>query len=335
MESLEQFHAERIDRPIALGTYRERTKKHRIADVRRLSRLRPLDPDARILWIGARDLGKEESIDVPFELVHLDLREPLPEGSGFFALSSNGLASGSTLVEALAHALAEVIERDALALFYQWHPEQQALSLIRLRTIDDPTSQKLLERFDAAGVGVAVWDMTSDLEIPAFLCSIGERELDVLRRVGVARGYGCHPDKNVALRRALTEAAQSRLTRIAGSRDDIQAEDLRAIRSPESILRQRAYVEQESLATRDFRAIPRLECATQDEALARMRARLHEGGFDVLYVDLSSPSLPVAIVRVIVPGLEGLPDAPGYLPGARARAAAAASQDRGLQASRS
>ena len=34
-------------------------------------------------------------------------------------------------------------------------------------------------------------------------------------------GAGCHPSRDIALLRALTEAAQARTTFIAGSRDDM------------------------------------------------------------------------------------------------------------------
>ena len=74
--------------------------------------------------------------------------------------------------------------------------------------------------------------------------------------VGMAHGYGCHPSSAVALRRAMTEAAQSRLTRIAGSRDDIQAADLESIRSPEAIQRHLAHLAQEEFAERRFDQIP-------------------------------------------------------------------------------
>jgi ribosomal protein S12 methylthiotransferase accessory factor len=40
---------------------------------------------------------------------------------------------------------------------------------------------------------------------------------------------------------------------------------------------------------------------------------------DILVVDLSKPRMPVAVVRVIVPGLEGAADSPSYCPGARVR----------------
>jgi Uncharacterized conserved protein len=39
-----------------------------------------------------------------------------------------------------------------------------------------------------------------------------------------AAGYGCHPARQIALMRALTEAAQTRLTVISGLRDDFRGD---------------------------------------------------------------------------------------------------------------
>src|SRR5690606_22754324 len=132
----------------------------------------------------------DQSTHVPFELVHTNLTLPLPEGSGFFPLTSNGLASGNTLLEALAHAIWELVERDATTLFCHLPPDRQASRRLRLDSVDDSCCRWLLGRYDAANVGVAVWETTSDLGIPAFLCQIVERELDHLRPIGMARGYG-------------------------------------------------------------------------------------------------------------------------------------------------
>jgi YcaO-like protein with predicted kinase domain len=327
MESMEQFHAEHVEKPLAFGSLRDRASRGRVADVRGLPRRSPeFDERAKILWITAKHLGSGEDVEVPFELVHLDLTEPLPPGSGFFALGSNGLASGVELDDAILHGALELVERDALALFYRLSPYEQALRRVRLDSVDDPICRALLDRFETAAIGVVLWEMTSDLGVPAFLCSIGERELDLLRRIGPARGYGCHLRRGTALRRALTEAAQSRLTRIAGSRDDIQAEDLAAIRAPEAIERQLAHVLQEPMARHDFTSIPDYPCGSSAEALNLLRERLSAQNFDdVLYVDLSRPEYPFAVARTIIVGLEGFPDAPDYVPGARARAASARS----------
>jgi len=51
--------------------------------------------------------------------------------------------------------------------------------------------------------------------------AIADRDSDPTRRLPAAAGHGCHPCRAVALSRALTEAAQSRLTMISGSRDDV------------------------------------------------------------------------------------------------------------------
>jgi ribosomal protein S12 methylthiotransferase accessory factor len=284
--------------------------------------VRHWDADARCLWIAAR-AWSGEPIEVPLELVHLDMRVPLPTGSGFFPLGSNGLASGNTLAEAVAHAAWELVERDAVALFYASPPADQGARRLKLESVEDPTCRSLLDRFEAAGVGVAIWDITSDVGIATFLCSIVEREVDPFRRIGLARGYGCHGDREVALCRALCEAAQSRLTRITGSRDDIQAEDFDEIRTPESILRFQAQLREGALAERRFEDIASHRLGSFEEDLDRTAECLRAAGLgDILYVDLSHHEFPLFVTRVVIEGLEGAPQAPGYTPGIRAQVAA-------------
>ena len=90
-----------------------------------------------------------------------------------------------------------------------------------LGTITDSSAQAILRRYRESGVAVAVWETTSDVALPCFDCLIIDRELNPLRPLPGSFGAGCHPCREVALLRALTEAAQSRLTSISGSRDDI------------------------------------------------------------------------------------------------------------------
>ncbi|MEO8180352.1 MAG: YcaO-like family protein [Deltaproteobacteria bacterium] len=318
MESIEQHVAERIQLPVWFGSQRERERASELVNVQALPRFaRPFDADEPMLWLAATGLESRTRREVPFTLVTLDLRMPLPPGSGCFPMGSNGLASGNCLEEAIAHGLWELMERDALALFYQRSPREQAGRRLRLDTIEHPTAQRLLAAFEAADVGVALWDMTTDLAVPAIFCSIVEGQLDVFRSVGVARGFGCHPDRDVALCRALCEAAQSRLTRIAGSRDDLQRQQVDLLRTAAHIRHHQAQlVEPEQ---RDFRQLPSQQRPSFEADLAWASAQLDViVGEEPLYVDLSHPRLPVCVVRVITPGLEGSPDVPGYQPGARA-----------------
>jgi ribosomal protein S12 methylthiotransferase accessory factor len=113
MESIEQFHAEHVQLPLRLASQKEISAAGQAAKVERFPRFeRPYDSTQRILWIAGRDLATDVEVWVPFEAVHLDLRLPLPTGSGYFMSGSNGLASGNHRLEAVTHGLCELIERD-------------------------------------------------------------------------------------------------------------------------------------------------------------------------------------------------------------------------------
>ncbi len=327
MEAIEQFHAEHSNLPLRLGSYCDRSRRAKVVDPMRWPHYaRQWDPDARILWTQATAWRGGGGVEVPFELVHLDLTLPLPLGSGFFPIGSNGLASGNGLMEAILHGACELIERDATALFYCLTPAQQAARRIRLDSIDDADVRALLQKFERASVGVAVWDITSDLGIAAFLCSTVERELNAFRPVGLARGFGCNLDRSVALSRALCEAAQSRLTRIAGSRDDFQRDDVALVSKRDSILRHQRQLAEETTAERCFQAVPTHRFDYFEDDLAFIETALEHAGIGpLLHVELTEPGLPLAVARVLAPGLEGSADVPGYVPGTRARAIKATS----------
>ena len=317
MEAAEHFLAERVALPLRWGSYRDLIGAHRLADPLLLPQYdRPFTTGAPCLWVEGEGIESGTGVWVPYELVHLDYRLPLPAGSGQFLSSSNGLASGNVRVEAVVHGLYEVIERDATTLFYARDAWDQAQRVVDLDTVDDPTCRALLRCFERADVRVTVWETTSDLSVASFLADARAERSDPLRPLGASRGMGTHARRDVALRRALTEAAQSRLTSIAGSRDDIAPADLATARA-EAVQAARL----SARPVRDFRAVPdaRFE-VFEDElrwVLARMRAlRLPEP----IFVDLSSPRFPFHVVRVIAPGLEGISEISGYQPGARIRA---------------
>jgi YcaO-like protein with predicted kinase domain len=325
MEAAEHHIAEHATEPSRLSivpaTAEELRRCARVIDVSRLpGSVRPFHPNARTLWVRGEDIASGELVWVPYELVHVDLRLPLPPGSGFFPLGSNGLASGNDPLEASIHAICELIERDAMTLFYRESATAQAQRRIDPATIDDELGRALLERFERAGVEVAVWDVTTDVRVPSIFCMTVDREFDPFRPIGAATGSGTHPHRAMALCRALCEAAQSRLTRIVGARDDLQGEHLSRHRAPEATL---AALQQmrSSEPVRPFDAVPSASTSKLAEDVRFLLDRLAEGAMgEVVAVDLSRPDVPCFVLRAIVPGLEGVLVNPSYRPGARARA---------------
>jgi YcaO-like protein with predicted kinase domain len=319
MESIELYHAERILQPLLLGSYNEVRHTARVVNVAALPlvSISQFHADRQLLWLQGSDAVDGEPTLLPFELVHTNYTLPLPTGSGSFVLSSNGLASGNHVLEALSHGLCELVERDATTLFRCQDEATQASRRVDLSSIDDADCRELLERYERAGVSVGVWDVTSDVGIAAFQCVVLDQDPNPFRRLGPLEGMGCHPVRAVALQRALTEAAQGRLTLIAGSRDDYGQERHKRTQDSELLARSRKWLAERG--SRAFSETPSYEHDTFEQDLQLILAQLNAVGVEhPIIVDLSRPEFGVSVVRVVVPGLEPYHDVPGYVPGKRA-----------------
>ncbi|HEU4325186.1 MAG TPA: YcaO-like family protein [Roseiflexaceae bacterium] len=321
MESVESYHAERIHLPLKLASYEELRYTHRVIEVDLLARSSDshFHPHLPAHWIEGFDLIQREPVWLPFEVVHTNYTVAMHRSMTGLVATSNGLASGNHLLEAICHGLCEVVERDATTLWRQKSAEAREESRVDLDSIDDPICQELLEKYERAGVAVHVYEITSDVGIPAFLCRIYDREDNPLRRLGLMECMGCHPVPEVALMRALTEAAQSRLTMIAGSRDDCYLSTYTQQRNPNIVAPLRAAPARP--AARRFRDSPAWHADTFNADVSWELERLRAAGLRrAVAVDLTKPEFGVPVVRVVVPGLEPLSDIRNYLPGPRARA---------------
>ena len=320
MEALECFHAENPRLPLRFGNLEEMRQVAEVVNTDALPVVAGgrFGPRSRILWTMGRDAASGAEVLAPFEMVHTDYRVPFPAGSGCFLMSSNGLASGNELLEAVSHAICELVERDANTLWKCGTEESRARTRVAVETIDAPDCLHLLALLDDADLDVAIWDVTTDVGISAFRCEIADRRGATFRPLMPLPGSGCHPRKQIALSRALTEAAQGRATLISGTRDDLSEASYDEERVAESLGEFNRLRRQEG-PRRDFARIASFQADTIEEDVAFELGRLGEASLGQAVVfDLSRPEFGVPVVRVVVPGLEPMSDAPGYLPGLRA-----------------
>jgi ribosomal protein S12 methylthiotransferase accessory factor len=308
MEAIETWHGEFIELPLRYDSYDALRRAHHAIDVTRLARHRNATrrTSVPLPWIDGWDLIAERPTWVPFACVTTNFVEPQFAGSGYIA-STNGLASGNHLAEATVHALCELIERDATALWEAAGGASYHARRVELASIPAGGALgELLDRIHAAGLELAVWDVASELAVPAFACRLLERP-DAPRWTlrGSFGGFGCHLSAEVALARAITEALQSRLTAIAGSRDDIFDDASRG--NPDD--------------TRALAAAVDLSGATFEHDAALLVERLRAAGVrSAVAVDLTRPELGVPVVKVVATDLE-THWGPSYEPGPRALAA--------------
>jgi ribosomal protein S12 methylthiotransferase accessory factor len=210
-----------------------------------------------------------------------------------------------------------------VTLWFRLDARAQAASAVDLATVDDPACRGTIDRVRAAGLDLVAWDATSDLGVPAFLCLLLDAREPEVGHGGL--GAGCHPAREVALLRALTEAVQVRMTYISGARDDIAAGEYSSGTRAERLATARRLAAHRAATGLEFRELPTRAHPDFGADLAWLLERLGAAGLDEpVVVDLSRPEIGVAVVRVVAPGLEGPDDHPGYAPGRRARALDAA-----------
>lgn len=322
MEAIEMYHAEYAPMEVVEASLEQlRSGQTPTIDVDRvpLVRHQHIQADKPYKWTPALEVLSGEDKLVPFSSVHLrPIIGTVSTSASPFQRSSNGLASGNLWIEAVLSGLYEVIERDAYAVARArpgfWGRDD---NLVNTRALGLPEVSALIERCDDAGILVMVHDMTSDVGIPAFTA----RMFDLANPgSGTAVGYGCHLETEVALVRAITEAAQSRaVVQVAGSRDDTTKYERWTMK---------LFAEEVASAQRrQARAqhVPRSHNAgsTFDGDLGTVLDRLTAIGIsEVAVVHLTEPGWPISVVRVVVPGLEGIHTFPSYTPGPRAHAAA-------------
>ncbi len=321
MEAYETWCAESIDQPLRFASLDEMRFSHPLVDVDALplAAIEPLDPGHPFLWIEGEALIGGGRSWLPYELVHANYALPEPPHSATFAATTNGLASGNTRDEALLHALMEVIERDALTLWKLGPDAWQSTTAIRPETVGDPACRWLLDRFATAAIDVAMFDITSDLGIPAALVLID----DATGTTGAPElGSGAHPAPEVALARALSEAAQARATFIAGAREDIPDDDYgeAALATRRSAARFILDGLSPKRAFADIRTVERP--SFRDDIEATLEALCRCGMNEAIAIDVDKPAFGLAVVRVVVPGLEAALEGERstYVPGRRAAA---------------
>lgn len=330
MEAAELWHAEHHEVPMLRASAADLGARVGSADVGARVDVADLDrlpqrgegrlaASTSLLWVEGDDLVGGGRVWVPEQLVGMDVTLRPEGGSSQLSGSTTGLASGNTVHEAVLAALLEVIERDAFRLGTHREAWLDPTRRIDPASIDDPTCRTLVDTIEAAGVAVALVDMTSDLGVPTVACFLTDRDRNPFRVLPLTLGSGCHPSPAVAASRALTEAAQSRLTVIAGSRDDLTAADYGHKRWSADAAKAR----DELLAVQghaSLDALPGYASATVDADVDATVQRLHAHGIrHAVVVDLTIARIGMPVVKVVVPGLEAMETF--TRPGARARAA--------------
>jgi ribosomal protein S12 methylthiotransferase accessory factor len=292
-------------------------------------------PELEIDWHLCADLASGGSLLVPTAAItHRRVPNDIyysPYG-GRKTVTTNGLASGMAMAEALTHALCEYIERharalDSIAIANPGGPGALLRPFLNLNTAPRST-RTLVGKITRAGHRIVVQDITSDVAVPTFTATIllsegspeGRLFSDGWQR---ASGWAAHPDPETALNMAILEASQTILTHIAGAREDLVLQARSLGRHDRTESRRRAPLVAELDADAPRRSFTAVRGFTSNDAAEDVRWILRQirkaGWKHALIIDYSCEKIkPARVVRAIIPRLETINP---FYTGTRARAA--------------
>ncbi len=230
--------------------------------------------------VQATDLVSRAPVPVLAQEVYLDCAAVLAEPLQVEA-NSTGCAVGGDRDSALAAALCECVERDAVALW--WHGQRPAAAL-PLEVID-AQQPRLFWWLHQRARRTRLLDLTSDIGLPVVAAVSAGAD-----GRGVATGTAARPRIADAALAAVTEMVQTEVG-MALAEDAGDPEVLAWIRHG-SMRDQPQF--QATLPARE-EAVP----MTMGAVLSRLAGL----GHPVLAVDLTLPEDPLPCVRVLVPGL--------------------------------
>lgn len=301
MEAIEIWHAENL----ILPGWRARADAPgrpaiAAADLAALSIAPPVSGDD-IPWTEATDCGTGNPVAVPRDLASLDFTH---DGDPPWLLrSTDGLAGGNTPDEAFASALAELIERRCKAEFHAAPPQAQAVRRIdpALLAGDSPAIAALTGLVLDAGLDLDLFDMTNSLGVTAIKALIYDTDSAGPTRRPCS-GHGAHLDPETAVIRALTEAAQARLTHISGNRDDLEPGHYRAHPLDNSLRRLTRGMDFAD-RRRGLDLTDQSGHTVKSDGNRMLKRILAAGAGPVLALDLTHPDLGVPVIKLLAPAL--------------------------------
>jgi ribosomal protein S12 methylthiotransferase accessory factor len=257
----------------------------------------PFDESEVMDWTPAWSLLTGERRLLPADMLYFNPDGAPPQAA--VLADSNGNAAGSSVEDAILHGFLELVERDAVALWWYNRTSQPAVCL---GSFEDAWIDRLSGSYRTLGREVWVLDVTSDLGIPV-MAAISRRTDKAAE--DIMFGFGAHFDPRIAARRALTELGQL-LPAVAGVQADGSGYGLedphlvswwtRATVGNQPYLSPGAG--QPVRIAADYGYIPRGYLDLDGVCTAARGA-----GLDILVLDQTRPDIKMPVVKVVVPGL--------------------------------
>lgn len=271
----------------------------------------PFTSDVAVRWTRVHDVENAQVVHIPAAMVFM----PYTYNGGeppIVQPISTGLACNEGPESTLVSAACEAIERDAFTIFWQARlgpPRVPRGSL-------DETSRDLLDRFARARYDVTLFNITTDIGVPA---AMAVARHDDPREPALCVAAASHPVANIAARKCLEELEHTRkwCRRLKATTPPIDPVTTDEILAQKHHLR--FWCEQSNRPFADWLFTSTLEVELPNvgfsdendpaEHLKYVRESLKAADLQFLYADLTTPEireLGFNVIKAVIPGLHPL-----------------------------
>jgi oxazoline/thiazoline synthase len=253
-----------------------------------------LPADEKIHWTPLVSLHSGKQVWLPTSLCYF--RAPYKNEERYSVFDSNGVAAGACVAEAAVNGILEVIERDAVGI---WWYNMPALPGVVMEDSDDEYIRRLIKAYTELGFTLVSYEITNDLDVPVFASSAVDARENGLHSLQF--GFGCAFDRANALKRSLTELNQ-KLPTLLRQKSGALAFDAR----PPSFL---THFVRSGTETSSWNDDPgSIQCA-----LRTLLDAVSAKGMEVFLLGLTRPDVELAVARAVIPGMRHI--RPRFAPG--------------------
>lgn len=233
--------------------------------------------EEKIHWSPVWSLSNKEKVYLPSNYCFDNtpfISEP------FSKYYQNGCSAGNTLSEAILQGIFEIIERDAISIWWYNRIKREQVDYSRIDSLVQFSNQNI----DSKNWEHWVLDIQHDFKVPVF-AAIGKRKIDGC----FSLGFGCHLSEEIAIKRAVTELSQM----IGVMENNCAPFDFHSIKE-ESFLYPSKF--SRDIISMDFK----VSLSDSIELLVKQASLL---GLEVLALNTSRADFPLKTVKIVIPGM--------------------------------
>lgn len=259
----------------------------------------PFDTASPLQWSPVWSMTEEKTRYVPSGLCYYGHPDFVRTLSMF--PESNGSAAGTTFEDAFLQGFFELVERDAVAMWFYNRTRRRGVDLDSFRL---PYLDAIRDFYKTLHRDIWVIDITSDFPIPTYACVSPRRDR---AEEDIILGFGTHFDPQVALLRAVTEVNQF-LPTLLPKNPDGSTRYMFGDQLAVHWWRTAKIAEHDYLTPADAPFVRKSDAPDlsrddlRDDVNTAVRL-CKERGMEVMVLDQTRPDIGLSVVKVFVPAL--------------------------------